>query len=353
MKVSSGGVMKLQINAFFNKNRSPIMMIAAVFALAICGCFSACTRTDNKPAGPPEKVTIAFSATTDAVLAEVALVKGFFLQEGLEVTPHRFPYGKPALEDLMAGNADFATVAETPVMFEIMKGAKIAVIATIQSSKVGNAILARRDKGILTLEDLKGKKIAATMGTTSDYFLDAILGVNGIYRKDVEIVNLKAVEMPDALARGDIDAVSAFTPYVAFTQKKLGDSVITFQNKNIYRWTFNVVAKQEFIRNDPDKVKKMLRALVKAEEFVRGNPGEAQKIVSDFSGIEISIVRDVWANTGFAATLDQSLILALEDESSWAIKHGLTNARTIPNYLDFIYFDGLRSIKPQAVRILR
>ena len=51
-------------------------------------------------------------------------------------------------------------------------------------------------------------------------------------------------------------------------------------------------------------------------------------------------------------SLDQSLILALEDESRWAIKRGLVREMNIPNYLDFIYLDGLTSVKPEAVRIL-
>jgi NitT/TauT family transport system substrate-binding protein len=320
--------------------------------MAIGTCFFACSRIDQKAAIPSEKVTIAYSATTDAVLTEVAHMKGYFLQEGLEVTPRLHPYGKPALEDLLAGKADFATVAETPVMFAILKREKISVIATTQSSKMGNAILAKRDKGILTFGDLKGKKIAATLGTTSDFFLDAILGVHGIFRKDVEVVDLKAEEMADALTHGDIDAVSTFTPYVAYTKKKLGNRVITFQDKDIYRWTFNVVAKQEFIRKNPDKVRKVLRALVRAEDFVRENPAETQKIVADFSGIDLNVVRDIWADTSFTVTLDQALILALEDESRWAIDSGLTGAREVPNYLDFIYFDGLKSVKPGAVRIL-
>jgi NitT/TauT family transport system substrate-binding protein len=238
-------------------------------------------------------------------------------------------------------------------MFAIMKGEKISVIATIQNSDTGNAVLARRDRGILTPGNLKGKRIAATLGTTSDFFLDAILGLHGISRKDVEVVDMKAGEMADALARGDIDAVSTFTPYNVFTQKKLGDRVIVFQDRDIYRWTFNVVAKQEFIRKNPDKVKKMLRALVRAEAFAGENPAEAQKIVADFCGIEKAIVRDIWADTSFTVTLDQSLILALEDESRWAINSGLTSARKIPNYLDFIYIDGLKAVNPKAIRILR
>jgi NitT/TauT family transport system substrate-binding protein len=325
----------------------------AIASLGMSACLFACTRTDHKPAGPPEKITIAYATLPETAIAQVAQSQGYYLEEGLVATARLHPYGKIALQDLLAGNADFATVAEAPVMFAIMNGEKISVIATIQTSSLGHAILARRDRGILALGDLKGKRIAATLGTTSDYFLDAILSVNGISRKDIEIIDLKADEMADALAHGNIDAVSTFTPFVAFTQKKLGNRVITFQNKEIYRYHFNVVATQDFIRKNPDKVKKMLRALVRAEEFVRGNPSEAQKIVADFSGIETGIVRDIWADTSFTVTLDQSLILALEDESEWAIKHGLTKAGKVPNFLDSIYFDGLNSVKPSAVRILR
>ena len=333
--------------------RLPTRMTLVAVALAISALLFACDRTDHKHAGPPEKVTIAYSATSDAVLAEVAQVKGYFLQEGLEVTPLLHPYGKPALEDVLAGKADLATVAETPVMFAIMGGEKIAFIATIQTSTAGNAVLARRDKGILALEDLKGKKIAMTLGTTSDFFLDAILAVNGISREDVKVVNLQAQEMADALAHGDIDAVSTFSTYTAMTREKLGDSAIVFQDKDIYRWTFNVVARQEFIDKKPDTVKKILRALVKAEEFVRGNPAEAQQIVADFSEMEISVVRNMWADANYAATLDQMLLLSLEDESRWAINSGLTEAREVPNYLDYIYLDGLKSVKPHAVSILK
>ena len=129
--------------------------------------------------------------------------------------------------------------------------------------------------------------------------------------------------MADALAHGDIDAVSTFTPYMAFTQKKLGNRVITFHDKDIYRWTFNVVATAGIHPQKPRiRSKKCSAPLIRAEEFVQENPVEAQKIVADFSGMEIAIVRDIWANTSFSVSLDQSLILALEDESRWAIKAG-------------------------------
>ena len=104
---------------------------------------------------------------------------------------------------------------------------------------------------------------------------------------------------------------------------------------------------------NPEKVKKLLRALLKAEEFVRQNPVEAQKIVSDFTRIDIDVIREIWGNSEFSVKLDQSLLLAMEDESEWAINNKLTPKKEIPNYLDFIYFDGLKSVKPEAIRILK
>lgn len=336
-----------------HKRRFLIAILAAA-ALAAGAYYFLNGGPGLKPAGPPEKVTIAYSATIDPVLAIVAQMRGYYREEGLEATARLHTYGKLALQDVLEGKADFATVAETPVMFAIMKGEEIAVIATIQVTSQNNAVIARKDRGISTFGDLRGRRIAATLGTTSDYFLDAILAAQGISRKDVTVLNLNAEEIPEALERDDIDAASTFHPYIVFAQKKLGGNGITFYDKDIYTWTYNIAAKQESIRRNPEKVKKMLRALIKAEEFVNRQPAEAQQIVADFSGVEIAIVREVWAGSDFAVTLDQSLLLALEDESKWAIEDRLTGGRAkIPNYLDFIYLEGLQSVKPKAVNILR
>jgi NitT/TauT family transport system substrate-binding protein len=330
-----------------------IWLTVAASVLTICACLSCCDRTDKKPAGQPEKVTIAYSAATDAVLAEVAQRQGYYLQEGLDATPLMRSYGKAALQEVLDGKADFATVADTPVMFAIMNGEKISVIATIQTTINGNAIVARKDRGILVPKDLKGRKIGVTSSTTGDFFMDIFLALHGMSRKDVKVVSLSPSALPGALVNGDVDAVSAFTFYLIQSQMKLGEKGITFYDKDLYTFTFNIVATQEFIRNNPGKVLKLLRALIKAEEFVRRNPEEAQKNISDYSRVDMAMVRRLWTGTSHRVALDQSLVLSLEDESQWAIKNRLTKATKIPNYLDYIYFDGLKAVKPDAVRILR
>lgn len=337
----------------FYKRQVAVWTAVVLSALAIGSYFFMSKIADHKPVTAPEQVTIAYSATPHSALAAIAQKQGFYREEGLEAIPHLHPYGKPALQDVLEGKADFATVAETPVMFAIMKGEKISIIATIQITDSSNAIIARKDRGILAPRDLKDRRIGATLGTTSDFFLDVFLSVNGISRNDMKVADLEQEQLPDALANGSLDAVSVFDPYLGEVKKKLGARGIAFYDKDLYMQTFNLVAKQEFIRGHPEAVKKMLRALVKAEEFVKQNTAEAQKIVADFSRADLESLRETWADSVFTVTLDQSLVLAMEDESEWAIKNKLTDKTDVPNYLDFIYFEGLQSVKPEAVRILR
>jgi len=330
-----------------------VAALALVALVLILGSFLLLPPKGQKPAAPPEQVTIAYSATTDAVLAEVAQVQGYYLQEGLQATAHLHPYGKLALKEMLEGKADFATVAETPVMLAIMNGAKISLLATIQTANRVNAIVARKDKGILAPGDLKGRKIAVTLGTTADFFMDSFLALHEIARKDMKVVDLKPEQMAEALAKGEVDAVSVFMPFPILVQKKLGNRAMAFYDQNIYTSMFNVVATQKFIRENPGKVKKLLRALIKAEDFVSVYPEQAQRMIADFSRTDPALVREVWPNYRYTVKLEQSLVLALEDETLWAVKEGLVGKEKMPDYLDYIYLEGLESVKPKAVRILK
>jgi ABC-type nitrate/sulfonate/bicarbonate transport system substrate-binding protein len=336
------------------KARSHLCATLALAVLALILCYRY-LRPHIEPASPapPEKITIAYSATPDSVLAEVALLQGYFLREGLEVTVHRHPFGKPALEELLRGRADFATVAETPVMLAIMNGATISILATTQTANRVNAIVARRDRGIAAPGDLKGRRIAVTQGTTSDYFMDSFLAVHKIAPGEMTVVDLKPEQMGEALARGEVDAVSVFMPLPIQVQKKLGGRAVVFYDEHIYTSMFNMVTSQKLVREHPETARKLLRALVKAEGFVAAHPIEAQKMVAEFSRMDQGLVREVWQNYSYQVKLDQSLVLALEDETQWAIKGGLVARDTIPDYLDYIYPGALQSIRPKSVRILR
>ena len=110
---------------------------------------------------------------------------------------------------------------------------------------------------------------------------------------------------------------------------------------------------QDFVQRNPQAVTRFLRALLQAEDFVVKHPDEAKDIMSTAIKVDKELVGEVWDAFSYQVKLEQTLLITLEDETRWAIKHKLTDKSVMPNYLDFIHSDSLKAIKPEAVRLIR
>ena len=65
-----------------------------------------------------------------------------------------------------------------------------------------------------------------------------------------------------------------------------------------------------------------------------------------------SQVETGWAQNQYSLSLDQSLVLAMEDETRWMIENDMTNATAVPDFRKYLYSDGLESVRPGSVNIL-
>jgi ABC-type nitrate/sulfonate/bicarbonate transport system substrate-binding protein len=313
---------------------------------------SGCKPTQQQP-GPREKITIAYSTASNAILVYIAFAKGYFAEEGLDAVPQPHAFGKLALNAVIEGKADLATVADTPIVFAVMNGKKITTLAVIQTSNRDNAIVARKDRGIAKPADLKGKKIGVPLGTSADFFLYSILLAHDVKRGQVTLVDMKPDKMAAALDQGKVDAVSTFNPTIKQLERQLGKHGIVFFGESLYTETFCIAAMQEYARKNPEAVKKILRALLKAETFVQRHDREARVLVAEFIKLNKADLDEIWHIFTFRVTLDQALLVNFEDQTRWVLKNRLAPRKTMPNYLDCIYADGLYSVKPEAVRIVR
>jgi ABC-type nitrate/sulfonate/bicarbonate transport system substrate-binding protein len=332
--------------------RSLLGKAAAVLALLVAVLAAGCRQAPEAPP-PRQKITVAFTNQPQCALVHIAVAQGYFRAEGLDVTPLMHTYGKAALASVLEGKADIATAAETPIMFSILNGEKVLVLANIVASTSNNGVLARRATGIAVVADLKGKRVGYTPGTTSDFFLSSLLTARGIARGEVREVGLKPEQMQAALARGEVDAVSTWHYPLTQIRRALGADAIVMHDRDIYTETFNLVARQEWTLANPVAVQRFLRALVRAEQFARSQPAQAQAIMAAATKVELGLVREVWDHFQFRVGLDQILLITLEDETRWAMSNKLTGQGRMPDYLAHLYFDGLDAVRPDAVRVRR
>jgi len=323
-------------------------LFSIFFISTLVGCHKISTQAPEKP-----KITVAYTTQPQSALIHIAIAKGYFADEGLEVQSSIHSFGKASLQTLLDNKSDFATVAETPVMFSVIKGEKIFVIANVEATTMNNAIVARKDAGINKASDLKGKRVGFTPGTTSEFFLDSMLAANIFTRKDIQAIPLKPDEMQEGITSRKVDAVCTWNFPLTQIYHLLGANGTIIFDREIYTETYNVAAQQDFVQKNPATVKAFLRALLKAESYLEKNPVEARGIMAKAANIDISLVQEIWSHFNFHVGLDQTLLITLEDETRWAIKNKLTDKTEMPDYRQYIHAESLKAIKPEAVKLNR
>jgi NitT/TauT family transport system substrate-binding protein len=313
----------------------------------------ACQEQPQRSSELREEIRVAYPTSILSVLFHVALDNGFFHEEGLVVTPQPHEFGRIALNSMLEGKADLAITADTPVMHAVTGGREITTIGVAMTSRRGSAIIARKDRGIVVPADLKGKTVGVARGTAGEYFLDSFLSTRGMDTDQLNILDMRPGEMLEGLLAGRADAVSIWDPLLIQLKRELGVNGIVFYDEAIYRYITCIAARPEFVRTRPEDVRKLLTALIRAENFIKDNPEASRRLAADFLKLDREVLEEIWASYDFRVVLDQSLIVSLEDQTRWAQQKGLTSRGEMPHYLDFIYFDGLLTVKPEAVRIIR
>jgi ABC-type nitrate/sulfonate/bicarbonate transport system substrate-binding protein len=280
--------------------------------------------------------------------------KGYFKDQGLDVSlQSSYAHGMAILEAVTSGEAQIAASSETPFMNTILKGAKICVIATTVTANRHLAIIARKDKGIISPQDLRNKTIGVTMGSNGEYFLDMVLQLNGLSMENIKPVNLKPYQMVETIIDGKVDAIATWNPQKFKAQKVLGKNGVTFDADELYSPLFVIVASQSYVKSNPEMIRKVLKAIYDASLFIIKNPTESYEIVSKEIQADAETIKEFAATYRFKLSLEQSLITTLENQAYWAIKNKLKTPGEIPNFLESIHVDALEKIVPENVTIIR
>jgi len=302
--------------------------------------------------GPPESVTIRTAPSPSSTLIIIADSKGFFIRHGLNVTIQETPSSLTSMNNLVAGTADIAGASDYAFMNYLFTEPTLQTFTSTAKIDVVS-IMARKDRGIASPQDLAGKKIGCTKQQAGEFFLGRYLALNNINSSTVTIVDLPLTEIPGALANGTIDAAITWEPYINTIQKQLGPEVVTFPAQEGQRYFWLMICTNKTATERPGMIRNVLAALVDAETYTQQYPEEAQQIVATRLHLDKSYLREVWPKYHPIVSLDQSLITAMEDEARFAIQSNLTKTRVVPNYRSNIYRDGLDTVKPQAVTIIR
>ena len=157
--------------------------------------------------------------------------------------------------------------------------------------------LVTKDASITKVEDLKGKKVAATYGTDPYIFLLRALDEVGLSEKDIEFINLQHNDGYQALLKGDVDAWVGLDPIMATAELESG---ATLFYRNIEFNTYNFLnVREEFAKQHPEAVEKVIAVYEKARAWILENPEEATQIIADEAQIDLEVAKKQLERTNF------------------------------------------------------
>jgi NitT/TauT family transport system substrate-binding protein len=331
------------------KKVTAVIAVIVLLAVVIAGAWLFRNSQTSGP-GTSESLTIGKMPIESAALIYIAKDQGFFADNGINMTIRDYTTGPAAINGLLNDEVDLACASEYTVLGSEFKKENVTIIGCIDKYQTFY-LIGRRDRGIENVSDLRGKKIGLIRGSISEFDLGRFLNLHGINLQEVTLVDVQPAQSVDAIANGSIDAFINNQPYADAVEKFLGDNGIAWPAQNNQSAMIAVLCRNGWADSHPEQINRFLKALNQAEDYIINHPAEAKAIVQKRLNYTDAFIATVWPEHQFSLSLDQSLLIAMNDEARWMISNNLTSEKTIPDYSVFIYTKGLEEVKPESVNI--
>jgi len=257
--------------------------LIAATALALTGC-----STGGTSGGPSEGDTAAaempkvrFGYIADfngASLLAIADAQGLWEKAGLEVETPVFTNGPLQIQALGTDDLDFGYIGPGAMWLPASGQAEIAAI-----NSLGNADRVIAQKGITSIEELKGKKVAVPEGTSGDMILTMALRSAGMTIDDVEKVAMDPATAVSAFSSKQVDAAGIWFPLIDTIKQQVPDLEILAENEDFsdeVAFPSAFVANPTFTKEHPEATEKVLGVLREAMDFRAENIDETVELTA-------------------------------------------------------------------------
>ena len=220
------------------------------------------------------------------VLKDQKLLEKEFEKDGIAIKWVQSAGSNKALEFLSAGSLDLGSTAGAAALIGKINGNPIKSVY-VYSRPEWTALVTKSDT-IKTVADLKGKRIAVTRGTDPHIFLVRTLAGAGLTEKDVKLVLLQHADGRTALERGDVEAWAGLDPIMASAEVESGARLFYRKAADNTWGILNV--REEFARDYPEVVKRVLATYEKARLWSLANPKELSKSLVDATKLSEAVI---------------------------------------------------------------
>jgi len=231
-----------------------------------------------------DRINVVYHPTIGGSTAiAVAKELGYFAEENLDVHLQMYTSGPPEIAAMVTGQVDVGFIGSGAAWLAFSGDVDIVSLDNIALTE---EIITRKNSGITSIKDLKGKTIAVQDGAAGFTLLLVALDDAGLSVKDVRILNIANDNIPSTFNEKSIDAWAGWKPATTSLAKALGDNWLLLANNATYpkkAFPSTWVANKDFVKNKGDVLLRFLRALDKAQIYRAENPALACGYASTYA----------------------------------------------------------------------
>jgi ABC-type nitrate/sulfonate/bicarbonate transport system substrate-binding protein len=293
------------------------------------------------------KVIVAIVPGAISGLIYLAREKGFFRDEGLDVHLQEHDIDFQAVNAMLQGKALFSTASEFVVTRKILLGEDLRILSSLSRADVYRLVVRRRDR-LSGPKDLAGRTVGIRHASIAEFYLSRFLLFNGMAPGEVKVLEVPLNRAGKALASGEIDAFFLLDDSIDDLEPAISrDELLVLPGQQGIDLHWLLCSTAAGVENTA-AVEGLLRAMAKAESLLQAERGKAFDTIRNALGLKEFDEKSY----SFGLTLDQALVLSMEEQARWLIEHQLDSKGKVPNVLKYMHFDGLQSIKPEGVGII-
>jgi putative hydroxymethylpyrimidine transport system substrate-binding protein len=269
------------------KKMAGLIVVSLVLMLTAVACGSGATATPApQPTATPvplTKVSVSldwFPWSNHSGLY-IALDKGYFTDEGLEVDIHPPADPSAVLQTVAAGRDDFGINYQTGVMIAREQDIPVVSIMALVQHPL-NSVMTLKESGIAEPKDLAGKTVGWPGIPDNEPLLDTMLKSQGLSLDDVELVNV-GFDLVPALIGKKVDAiVGAYWVHesISATNQGFDLNIMRMEQHGVPDfYELVMVANEEKIAKDPDLVRGFVRASMRGYQDAIADPQAAVELL--------------------------------------------------------------------------
>src|SRR5579884_413927 len=311
---------------------------------------------------PPEVTQIEIWAVRDPQeAAQIALASelGYFKDEGVDVTIKWIVSGTDMQS--LAASGQVKAYGESAVVAALLKDKGVDMHYVMRTADIsGNqGFIIGPNTQLSSPKDLEGKKVGMAAGSGVQLAIANMAKQYGVDYNKIVFVNLQPPDQAPALAKGDIDAMAVWQPYLLAGEKLGGKlyftgnrSYIEGQEKPV-NWLYldsglNVAG--DFLQKNPNTVKALMRALLRATDYINANPREkVAEVLSKPLEVDKGDLAEIMKGNIYSADIDQHAVNGTAEFLNFLLQQKFLSKSMDPK--DIYDLRLLKEIAPEHVKV--